>query len=182
MINNKVKLAIPFSTKLLEDNTSCSCLEMFASISKLSLFERNVSDDSLDFSVFFLSGLSVKVWNEINQFLLRYSCWISPGWNRVSQLIYSAVWLTFCRGLPLGWKWASRKSMILFLCSMVCFLSTLYLWPILFTLEWKTNSHLLFWHKNNLKRTGVSSISCGYHHLPLFRHFLHSLFFYLCIP
>ena len=26
---------------------------MFASISKLSLFERNMSDDSLDFSVFF---------------------------------------------------------------------------------------------------------------------------------
>ena len=63
---------------------------------------------------FFLSGLSVKVWNEINPFLLRYSCWISPGWNRVSQLIYSAVWLTFCGGLPLGWKWASRKSMTLF--------------------------------------------------------------------
>ena len=56
----------------------------------------------------------MKVWNGINPFLLRYSCWISPGWNRVSQLIYSAVWLTFCGGLPLGWKWASRKSMILF--------------------------------------------------------------------
>ena len=64
----------------------------------------------------------------------------------MTHLIYPAVWLTFCRGLPLtDSERASRKS-ILFLCSisLVRFLSTLYLWPILFTLEWKTNSHLVF--------------------------------------
>ena len=49
---------------------------------------------------FFLSCLLVKVLNEINPFSTLI-CWISPAWNRVSQLIYPAVWLTFCRGLPL---------------------------------------------------------------------------------
>ena len=65
------------STELLEDNTSCSCLEMFASIS-----------------------------------------------NCLKESI-----------------------------SLVRFLSTLYLWPILFTLGWKTNSHLVFLipKKNNWK-------------------------------
>ena len=46
----------------------------------------------------------------------------------------------------------------LFSISLVCFLSMLYLWPAIFTLEWKTNSHLVFLVQKNLKRTGVSSI------------------------
>ena len=64
----------------------------------------------------------------------------------MSQLIYPAVWLIFCRGLPLTGNELPRNLYIYFLCSisLVRFLSTIYLWPKLFTLEWKTNSHLVF--------------------------------------
>ena len=92
---------------------------------------------------FFLSCLLVKVLNEINPFSTLI-CWISPAWNRVSQLIYLAVWLTFCRGLLLTGSELHGNLFFLFSISLVCFLSTLYLWPIVFTLEWKTNSHFVF--------------------------------------
>ena len=51
-----------------------------------------------------------------------------------------------------------------FLCSisLVRFLSTLYLWPILFTLGWKTNSHLVFLIHKKLKRTGLAATVIGH--------------------
>ena len=64
MINRKVKLAVTyFDWELLEDNTSFSCLEMFASTSKL--FERIMSDDSLDFIVLIILPFNESLkWNK----------------------------------------------------------------------------------------------------------------------
>ena len=58
----------------------------------LNLFERNTSDDSLDFTVLLIMpfGESFK-WNKSFFYLNLLD----------SLLIYPAVWLTFCRGLPL---------------------------------------------------------------------------------
>ena len=183
MIDNKVKLAVTYFDRITRRQDFLlwpfnRCLCRF-----LNLFERSMSDDSLDFTVPFILPLSESLkWNKS---FFTFICWISPAWSRVSQLpaIYPAVWLSFCRGLPLtDSERASRKS-ILFLCSisLVRFLSTLYLWPILFTLEWKTNSHLFFLLNTtkNLKRTGVID-PCCYCHWPLFSHFLHSLLFHFC--
>ena len=119
MINRKVKLAVTyFDWELLEDNTSCSCLEMFASTSKL--FERIMSDDSLDFIVLIILPFNESLkWNK--SFFLTFICRILPAWNGVSQPIYPVVWLIFCRGLPLAGsdslKLASRKSILFYVLS-----------------------------------------------------------------
>ena len=38
----------------------------------------------------------------------------------------------------------------------------LYVWPILFTLEWKTNSHLVFWYKKKIEKDWRVIVPCGY--------------------
>ena len=141
----------------------------------LNLFERNTSDDSLDFTVLFILPFSESLkWNKSS---FTFICWISPAWNRVSQLIYPAVWLTFYRGLPLAGSELHGNLYVGFFMFYKPgrFLSTLYLWRILFTLEWKKKLSLGFSDtKKKLKRTGVPSILAATA-LPFFRHFLHIL-------
>ena len=137
----------------------------------LNLFERNTSDDSLDFTVLFILPFSESLkWNKSS---FTFICWISPAWNRVSQLIYPAVWLTFYRGLPLAGSELHGNLYVGFFMFYKPgrFLSTLYLWRILFTLEWKKNSHLVFpIQKKKLKRTGVPLILAATA-LPIFQAF-----------
>ena len=142
----------------------------------LNLSERNTSDDSLDFTVLFILPFSESLkWNKSS---FTFICWISPAWNRVSQLIYPAVWLTFYRGLPLAGSELHGNLYVGFFMFYKPgrFLSTLYLWRILFTLEWKKKTLTWFFR---YKKKNWKELACHRSlrplHFPFFRHFLHIL-------
>ena len=112
-----------------------------------------MSDDSLDFTVLFSESLK---WNKSFFTLI---CWISPVWNRVSQLIYPAVWLTFYRGLPLtGSELHGNLCFFIFYKPGSFFINALSLTNNLYSGMKNKLSLGLSDTKKNLKRIGVSSI------------------------
>ena len=129
----------------------------------LNLFERNTSDDSLDFTVLFILPFSESLkWNKSS---FTFICWISPAWNRVSQLIYQAVWLTIYRGLPLAGSELHGNLYVGFFMFYKpgSFLSTLYLWRILFTLEWKKKTLTWFFrYKKKIEKNWRAIDPCGH--------------------
>ena len=137
----------------------------------LNLFERNTSDDSLDFTVLFILPFSESLkWNKSS---FTFICWISPAWNRVSQLIYPAVWLTFYRGL----HWLEVSFTEIYTWAFLCSISLVVFYQRFifdeYSLLWseKKNSHLVFpIQKKKLKRTGVPSILAATA-LPIFQAF-----------
>ena len=78
--------------------------------------------------------------------------------NKVSQLIYPAVWLTFCRGLLLAGSELHGNLYFFYVLMPGSFLSTLYLGQYSLLQNEKQTITWLFWYKKKLKRTGVSSI------------------------
>ena len=139
----------------------------------LNLFERNTSDDSLDFTVLFILPFSESLkWNKSS---FTFICWISPAWNRVSQLIYPAVWLTFYRGLPLAGSELHGNLYVGFFMFYKPgrFLSTLYL-ALYSGMKKKTLTWFFRYKKKNWKELACHR-SLRPLHCPFFRHFLHIL-------
>ena len=162
MINRKVKLAVTyFDWELLEENTSCSSLEMIASTTKL--FKRIMSDDSLDFTVLFILPFSESLkWNK-SFFYLYLLDFTSVRWSVPVNLPSCLTYIL--------WRVAY------FLCSisLTRLSSTLHLWPILFTLTW------FLWYQKKFEKKRRVIDPCSYRHWPLFRHFSHSVLFHFCI-
>ena len=129
---------------------------------------------------FFLSCLLVKVLNEINPFSTLI-CWILPAWNRVSLLIYPAVWLTFCRGLPLtGSELHGNLYFFIFCKPGSFFINVLSLTNELYS-GMKNKLSLGLSDRKKFEENWCVIDPCGYHHWPLFSHFSRSLVFHFCI-
>ena len=133
-----------------------------------------MSDDSLDFIVLFILPVSESLkWNKILFYLYQreMECPSQSNCSLLSDL-YS---VEGCHSLEV-----SFTEIYTFLCSisLVRFLSTLYLWPILFTLGWKKKLSLGF---SDTKKNIEKNRPCCHRHWPLFRHSSHSLLFHFCI-
>ena len=124
----------------------------------LEMFERRMSDNWLDFIVLFIMYFSESLkWNK--SFFLTYICWILTTWNRVSQLIYPAVWLTFCSGLPLaGSELHGNLYLFMFYKPGLFFINALSLTNTLYSGNENKKLSVFLIQKKLIKRTGVSSI------------------------
>ena len=95
----------------------------------------------------------------------------------MSQLIYPAVWLIFCRGLPLaGSELHGNLYFFMFYKPGSFFINALSLTNTLYS-GMKNKLSLGFSDTQKIEKNRP----CSYRHWPLFRHSSHSLLFHFCI-